>query len=117
VIDPGRGRFDEIHLRTADEPGDEQVAGMVVKFQRRSDLFDIAGAQHHDLVGQRHGFDLIMGHIDHGGAQFLVQPGDLDPHLYPQRRVQIGQRLVEQEHLGLAHDGAADGDALTLPPR
>ncbi len=32
-----------------------------------------------------------------------------------QRRVEVGQRLVEQEHRRLAHDGAADGDALALP--
>src|SRR5690606_39583282 len=30
-------------------------------------------------------------------------------------RVEIGQGLVEQEHLGIAHDGPADGDALALP--
>ena len=30
------------------------------------------------------------------------------------RGIEIGQGLVEQEHLGLAHDGAADGDALAL---
>jgi hypothetical protein len=33
------------------------------------------------------------------------------------RGVQVGQRLVEQEHLGLAHDGAADGHALALAAR
>ena len=44
----------------------------------------------------------------------LVQPGDLDAHLHAQRRVEVGERLVEQEHLGLAHDRAADGDALAL---
>ena len=31
-----------------------------------------------------------------------------------ERRVEVGQRLVEQEHLRVAHDGAADGDALAL---
>ncbi len=30
------------------------------------------------------------------------------------RGVEVRQRLVEEEHLGLAHDGAADGDALAL---
>jgi len=28
--------------------------------------------------------------------------------------VEIGERLVEQEHLWIAHDGAADGDTLAL---
>jgi hypothetical protein len=32
-------------------------------------------------------------------------------------RVEVRERLVEQEHLGVAHDGAADGDALALAAR
>ena len=39
---------------------------------------------------------------------------DLQPHLDAQRGVEIRQRLVEQECLRLAHDGAADRDALAL---
>ena len=44
----------------------------------------------------------------------MVQLGDLDARLHAQRRVEVGERLVEQEHLRVAHDGAADGDALAL---
>ena len=43
-----------------------------------------------------------------------METRDLDAHLHAQRRVEIGQRLVEEEDLGLAHDRAADGDALAL---
>ena len=43
-----------------------------------------------------------------------MQLGDLDPHLDPQRGIQVGERLVKQEHLRLLHDGATDGDPLTL---
>ncbi len=43
-----------------------------------------------------------------------MELGDLEAHLHAQRRVEVRQRLVEQEGLGLAHDGAADGDALAL---
>ena len=38
----------------------------------------------------------------------------LAAHLDPQGGIEIGERLVEQEDLRLAHDGAADGDALLL---
>ena len=44
----------------------------------------------------------------------LVQPRDLDAHVDAQFGVEIGERFVEQEDLGMAHDGAADGDALAL---
>ena len=44
----------------------------------------------------------------------LMQRGDLRAHVDAQFRVEIGQRLVEEEDLRLAHDGTADGDALAL---
>ena len=55
-----------------------------------------------------------MGDIDRGGAELLLQACDLEPHLHAERRIEVGQRLVEQEGLRLAHDGAADRDALAL---
>ena len=58
-----------------------------------------------------------MGDVDHGRAKLLVQPRQLDPHLHAQLRVEVGQRLVEQEHLRVADDGAADRDALPLAAR
>ncbi len=44
----------------------------------------------------------------------LCSVDDLHPHLHAQLGVEVGQRLVEQEDLRLAHDRAADGDALAL---
>jgi hypothetical protein len=43
-----------------------------------------------------------------------VQARDLLARLDPQLRVQVRERLVEQEHLRLPYDGAADRDALPL---
>ena len=39
---------------------------------------------------------------------------DLGAHRDAQLGVEVRQRLVEQEHLRIAHDGAAHGDALAL---
>ena len=39
---------------------------------------------------------------------------DLRAHLHAQLGVEVRERLVEQEHLRIAHDGAAHGDALAL---
>jgi hypothetical protein len=47
----------------------------------------------------------------------LCSSRDLDPHLDAQLGVEVRERLVEQEHLRLAHDGAPDGDALALAAR
>jgi hypothetical protein len=44
----------------------------------------------------------------------LMQPLDLDAQLGTQLGIEIGQRLVEQEHVDIAHQRPADGDALAL---
>ena len=117
LVDGVHRNRQEVHLRAADEAGDEQVARMVIELERRAGLLDDAALQHDDLVGHRHGLDLVVGDVDHGRGELLVQPGKLDPHLYAQSGIEIGERLVEQEDLGLPHDGAADGDALALAAR
>ena len=114
----GRRRAaDQVHLWRADEAGDEHVGRVAIQFQRRADLLDAAGVQHHDAVGQRHRLHLIVRDVDHGALKPLVQLADLQPHADPQRGIKVGQRLVEQERLWIAHDGAADGDALALATR
>ena len=106
-----------VHPRRTDETGHEEVGGVVIQIQRRPDLLDAAGLQHDDLVGHRHGFDLIVRDIDHGRVEFLVQARQFDPHLAAQGGVEVGQRFVEQEDLGLPHDRTADGDTLALTTR
>jgi len=45
-----------------------------------------------------------------------MQFADLHAHIHTQRRVQIGKRLVKQEHFGVAHDSATNGYPLALTP-
>ena len=47
-------------------------------------------------------------------AQVALQARDLGAHLHAQLGVEVGERLVHEEDLGLAHDGAAHGHALAL---
>src|SRR5580704_16068663 len=43
-----------------------------------------------------------------------MQLANLAAHLHPELCVQVRQRLVEQEHLRVAHDCSSPGDALPL---
>ena len=106
---------DEIHRRRADEGGDELVDRIVVEIERGAYLLDPTTVQHHDLVGHGHRFDLVVGDVDRGGLQLLVQRLDLAAHYHAQLGVEVRQRLVEKEHLGVAHNGAAHRDPLALP--
>ena len=77
-----------------------KIGRMVVDVERRSHLLDASGAQHHDAVGQGHGLDLIVSDVDHGAADLPVKGGKLLARGDAQLRIQVRQRLVEQEDLG-----------------
>ena len=96
------------------KPATNRLSRPVVELERRADLLDQAVMHHHDLVGHGHGLDLVVGDVDGRRLQALVQLLDLGAHLHAQLGVEVRQRLVEQEHLRIAHDGAAHGDALAL---
>ncbi len=55
-----------------------------------------------------------MGDVDRGRRQAALQFADFDPHGDAQLGVEVRQRLVEQEHFWLPHDGAAHRHALAL---
>ena len=93
---------------------DEQVGRVIVQVLRGIDLLDEAVLHNDDAGAHGHGLGLVMGNIDEGGLQALMQLGDLGAHLHAQLRVQVGERFVHQEDLRIADDGAAQSDALTL---
>ena len=106
-----------VHRRRADEARDEEVRRHVVEVERRADLLDPAVVHDDDLVGHGHRLDLVVGDVDRGGLQPLVQVLDLGAHRDAQLGVEVRQRLVEQEHLRVAHDRAAHRHALALAAR
>ena len=88
--------------------------GLAVDVLRRAALDDLAEIEHRDLVGQRQRLGLVVGDVDGGDAEPLLQALELDPHLLAQLGVEIGQRLVEQQDLRLAHQAAREGEPLLL---
>ncbi len=115
---PRRDRLDlgvdEIHARRADKAGHENVVRIPVDVHRRADLLDAPRRQNDDTFRQRHCLHLIVGDVDHRRLELLMELRQLVAHAGAQRRIEIGQRLVEEEHIRLADDGATDGDALPL---
>ena len=99
------------------KPATNVLAGRVVELERLADLLDDAVAHHDDPVGHRHRLDLVVRHVDRRRLEALVQLLDLGAHLHAQLRVEVRQRLVEQEHLRVAHDRAPHRDALALAAR
>ena len=96
------------------KPATKMFVGRMVERVRRVVLLQRAAREHRDAAAQRHRLDLVVGDVDGGDAEARVQPAELGPQLHPQLGVEIGERLVEQEGLRVADDGAAHGDALAL---
>ena len=65
-------------------------------------------------VAHGHSLGLVVGNVDEGGVEALMQLGQLGTHLRTQLGVQVGQRLVQQEDLRATDDGAAQRNTLTL---
>ena len=55
-----------------------------------------------------------MRHVNHCQTQQLLQGSDFVTHPPAQPRIQVGQRLVEQQHLRLQNHRACECDALLL---
>ena len=87
---------------------------MIVDLRRRAHLGDDAVLHQDDVVGDRHGLALVVGDIDRRNPEGLLDPANLRPHLYPQLRVQVAQRLVKQKDARLHHQGPGQGDPLLL---
>ena len=104
----------EVHRRGADEARDEQVGGVLVELARGRVLLEHPALEHRDPVAQRHRLGLVVGDVDRGDAQPLLQPRDLRAHLPAELGVEVRQRLVEEERLRLTDDRAAHRHALAL---
>lgn len=83
------GAVDEVHGRAADEAGDEHVRRIVVDGERLVDLHDVAPVHDADAIAHGHGFDLVVGDIDHGRGETGVELGDFGSSGYAHFGVEI----------------------------
>ena len=113
ATDPAAKR-QQVHRRRTDEVRNEHRRRPVVDLARRAELLDHALVHDGDRVGHGHGFELVVRHVDGGGAETVVQRAQLAAHQFAELRIEGAQRLVHQEAHRLAHDGAAERDALPI---
>jgi hypothetical protein len=109
-----QGAFEEVHGRGADEAGDEEVGGAVIEIHRSADLLDGAALHDGDALAEGEGLGLVVGDVEHGGAEAGVETGDFSAEREAGLGIEVGEGLVEEEQGGAANEGAAKGDALAL---
>ncbi len=88
-------------VRLTDEVGDEAVGRAVVKLARTALLRDGGIAHHDDLVRHGQRLLLIVGDVDDGQAEVLLDGADVLAHLSTQLGVEVRERFVEEQNLGL----------------
>ena len=110
-------KTEKAHRRTADEIGDEHGPRPVVDLLRGADLLDHPVVHDDDPIRQRHRLDLVVRHVQGRRVHAVVQGAKLAAHELAHLRIQGAERLVHQERLGFAHDGAAQGDPLAVASR
>src|SRR4029453_10423978 len=84
---------------------------------RDVELLDLSSLHHGDAAGYGERLFLVMSDVDGRDVQALLQFANLAAHVDAQSRVQVGQRLVEQQNLRAYDERAGDGDALQLSAR
>ena len=100
----------------AEKGRDEGGARAVVQRLWRTDLQHPAAF--HDDQPIRHGqrLFLVVGHVDGGDTHLFLELLQLHAHHVPQPLVEIRERLVEQQDVGLVCDDPRESHALALPP-
>ena len=104
-------------IEVAEEPRGEEVCRCRIEFLRCPLLDDATGPHQHDAIGNAHGLLRIVRDDDGRGAGFAQDRNRFIAHGVPHAPVEIGERLVHQEHAGARRDGARKRDPLLLAAR
>ena len=87
---------------------------MVVDLFRRVNLLDLPGAHDGDPVRHCQGLALVVGDIDRGDAEIVMQAPDLELHMLAQVLVQGRERFVHQHDPRFVDDRPGQCHALAL---
>jgi hypothetical protein len=109
--------LEQVHRRRAHEIGYARASRRVVDLVRGAHLLQLSILENGDLCRERHRLDLVVRDVDDCRARLLMQALDFDAHVDAKLGVEVRERLIEQEHLGLSHQCTAHGDALSLATR
>src|SRR5580700_4947466 len=113
AVRPGAdGAGQEVAL--ADEFGDEPRAGPSVDLLRRPLAQEVPAVHDQDPIAHRQRLVLVVGHEDRGQPEGVLQLLEPVTSSFAQLGVEIGERLVEQQHRRGGRDGAGQRDPLLL---
>ena len=94
------------------EVADVVVDGRADELVAAAALHDLPVAHDQDAVAEAQRLLQVVGDEHHRLADLAVQPDDLVLHVAADERVERAERLVEEQHLGVAGQRAGQPDAL-----
>ena len=107
-------KFEKIHRRRANKVSDKEGRRLVVYVRRRAKLFNHGIIHNHNLVAHLHRLKLIMGNIDRRCVHSIMQRSQFFRHTLTELRVQRAQWFIHHKRLGLANNGAPQGNPLPV---
>ncbi len=116
---PATGRVDlGIHqVRHAEEVGHVGIGGLVVDLLGGTELHDPPVVHDRQAVGHRQRLFLIVGDVQEGDADLLLQGAELDLEVAAELGVERAERLVQQQHRRAQDERPRQRDALLLAAR
>ena len=87
---------------------------MIIDLIRRPDLLKASMVHHSDRIRHVDGFFLIVGDIDKGDPQLLLQALQFVLHGTPQLQIQRTKRFVQKKYLRIVHKCSGYGHTLAL---
>ena len=95
-------QHDPVHnIALSDEVRHKSVDGFVIDILGTAGLQDLAPPHDQHPVRHGQGFFLVVGHVNKGDAQGLLDALQLQLHFLSQFQVQGPERLVQKQHLRL----------------
>src|SRR5690606_12147985 len=108
---------EQVHCRRTNEAGDEGVLRRLVDVTRRTDRLVASLLQDRHQADSEKTTSPIRRNVHGGDTETTLQRRDLRTGLHAELSVEVRQRLVHEEHLGLTDDCATHRDTLTLTTR
>src|SRR5205807_6038321 len=84
------------HVRSTDEAADEWSSRTLVDLFRGAHLLDASLVEHGDPIAHRERLVLVVGHVDEGDPDRVLDSLELYLHLLAQLQVERPERLVQQ---------------------
>ena len=99
------------------EVGNEGVFRFIVDVRGSAYLLDLAVCHNNYGIGHRERFLLVVGDVNEGDPDGLLNAFELILHILAQLEVQCAEGLVEKKHAGVRNKRSGDRNALLLTTR